>query len=198
MNQTKSQKQKCPHGHKFGIGTDEYDDCDECQLWDTCSDLKDNIRCGIEIPIEHKKKNSPPKENKATYIKLLQHPKWQRKRLEILSRDNFTCQTCDDTETMLHCHHKKYTYGNAPWECSDEDLITLCSNCHTGIENAKKKGYLFDVDTTTIYYGKFAFCMADKSPRVLLKCNENTDGMYFEGGDIKKVSQMILNALKND
>lgn len=27
---------KCPFGHKFGEDTDEFDDCDECDLWDKC------------------------------------------------------------------------------------------------------------------------------------------------------------------
>lgn len=62
------------------------------------------------------------------YSDKLKSPKWQRKRLEILNRDNFTCQTCQDTETELHVHHKSY-FGE-PWEAPDEDLITLCKICH--------------------------------------------------------------------
>ena len=38
---TKKTKGKCPFGHKFGIDTEEYDDCDECDLWEACSDKKD-------------------------------------------------------------------------------------------------------------------------------------------------------------
>ena len=27
---------KCPFGHKFGVDTDEFDDCDNCDVWDKC------------------------------------------------------------------------------------------------------------------------------------------------------------------
>lgn len=65
-----------------------------------------------------------------TYIEKLKDPRWQRKRLEILNRDDFTCQMCDDKETMLHVHHTYYENGLEPWEYPNESLRTLCSNCH--------------------------------------------------------------------
>jgi len=67
----------------------------------------------------------------STYIELLKHPKWQKKRLQILSRDNFTCQDCFDDEKTLHVHHKIYTKGAKPWEYEDVHLITLCEDCHS-------------------------------------------------------------------
>ena len=30
------EKQKCPHGFKFGVDTDEEDECEECKLWQVC------------------------------------------------------------------------------------------------------------------------------------------------------------------
>lgn len=27
---------KCPFGHKFGVDTDNFDDCDDCDVWDKC------------------------------------------------------------------------------------------------------------------------------------------------------------------
>jgi len=62
------------------------------------------------------------------YSKQLKHPKWQKKRLKILERDNFTCVHCGDTETTLNVHHKKYT-GMA-WDAPDENLETVCEDCH--------------------------------------------------------------------
>lgn len=67
---------------------------------------------------------------KPVYGDLLNDPKWQRKRLEIMQRDDFTCQLCSDTETELQVHHKKYIAGLKPWEYEDKYLITLCINCH--------------------------------------------------------------------
>jgi hypothetical protein len=70
---------------------------------------------------------------KPVYGDLLNDPRWQRKRLEIFQRDDFTCQLCNDTETELQEHHKKYIAGKATWEYEDTDLITLCVNCHKKI-----------------------------------------------------------------
>jgi hypothetical protein len=33
---------KCPYEHKFGVDTDEYEDCDECDKWDDCIEAKEN------------------------------------------------------------------------------------------------------------------------------------------------------------
>lgn len=63
-----------------------------------------------------------------TYSEKLKSPKWQKKRLEILNRDNFTCQMCADKETELHVHHLKY--NGEPYEVSNEELQTLCKHCH--------------------------------------------------------------------
>ena len=65
-----------------------------------------------------------------TYSTDLKKSKWQKKRLEILKRDNFTCQECLDTEQTLHVHHCNYIKGKKPWEYENESLITLCELCH--------------------------------------------------------------------
>jgi 5-methylcytosine-specific restriction endonuclease McrA len=59
-------------------------------------------------------------------------PRWQRKRLEIFSRDNWSCLNCGDATSELAVHHKKYYDGKEPWEYDDSNLITLCINCHEG------------------------------------------------------------------
>lgn len=58
------------------------------------------------------------------------HPNWQKKRLEILERDQFTCQRCGDTESTLHVHHTYYGSNLKLWEYGDRGLITLCEECH--------------------------------------------------------------------
>lgn len=72
------------------------------------------------------------------YQDKLRSPKWQKKRLEILQRDNFTCQLCGDEKTELHVHHIKYT--GEPCEAPDEDLQTLCKTCHELETLLHKKG----------------------------------------------------------
>lgn len=65
----------------------------------------------------------------STYQEKLKDPRWQKKRLEILNRDNWTCKCCGDQETTLHVHHRKYSDGD-PWDTEDNDLFTLCELCH--------------------------------------------------------------------
>ena len=64
------------------------------------------------------------------YSELLKDPRWQKKRLEILNRDGFKCQSCEDETSMLVVHHLFYEPAKDPWDCPDEALITLCENCH--------------------------------------------------------------------
>lgn len=66
----------------------------------------------------------------SAYAKKLRDPRWQKKRLEILRRDNWTCFWCGDTESTLHVHHTVYT-GKDPWETWDDCLLTLCEACHS-------------------------------------------------------------------
>jgi hypothetical protein len=63
-----------------------------------------------------------------SYSEKLKDPRWQRKRLEVFSRDNFTCVECGAKDKTLHVHHRKYS--GEPWEAPLEDLQTLCYECH--------------------------------------------------------------------
>ena len=67
------------------------------------------------------------------YKELLKHPKWQRKRLEIMERAEFACEFCRDDETCLHIHHKKYISGRKPWEYDNSNFICLCEVCHYNV-----------------------------------------------------------------
>lgn len=64
------------------------------------------------------------------YQKLLRDPRWQRKRLEIMQRDNWACVHCGDSTSELNVHHNRYITGHLPWEYADEHLTTLCKFCH--------------------------------------------------------------------
>lgn len=63
------------------------------------------------------------------------HPKWQAMRLKTLERFEFKCCVCDDTEKTLHVHHKRYPKGKRVWECSENDLMVLCEDCHKETED---------------------------------------------------------------
>jgi hypothetical protein len=70
------------------------------------------------------------------YSDKLKNPKWQKKRLKVLERDNWTCTLCGDTETTLNVHHKKYK--GEPWDIDDSELKTYCYYCHQVVEYLKK------------------------------------------------------------
>lgn len=64
----------------------------------------------------------------SNYSELLKDPRWQKKRLEIMERDGWQCQTCHSKTKTLNIHHMKYS--GKPWEAKDFQLITLCEDCH--------------------------------------------------------------------
>jgi len=75
-----------------------------------------------------------------TYQDMLKDPIWQRKRLEILNRDNFSCQKCGSKKDTLHIHHRHYINGRKPWDYPDTLLVTLCYKCHKEEEDIKQDG----------------------------------------------------------
>ncbi len=64
------------------------------------------------------------------YSEKLKDPRWQRRRLSVFERDNWTCQSCNRTDKTLHVHHLKYVSGLEPWEYDLSLLITYCDLCH--------------------------------------------------------------------
>lgn len=64
------------------------------------------------------------------YSEKLRDPRWQKKRLEVMQRDQFTCQRCSNNESTLNVHHKYYKAGADPWEYELDSLVTLCESCH--------------------------------------------------------------------
>jgi 5-methylcytosine-specific restriction endonuclease McrA len=72
-----------------------------------------------------------------TYAEKLKDPRWQKKRLEIMQRDDFTCQICKSKEKTLHIHHISYEYGVDPWNYEDINYKTLCEDCHNDEEYCK-------------------------------------------------------------
>ncbi len=83
-----------------------------------------------------------PKRQQSDYVEKLKDPRWQKLRLEILSRDKWTCQNCYAEMQYagnLQVHHKYYQYPPIdPWEYPKEDLITYCERCH--LEDEQERG----------------------------------------------------------
>lgn len=72
-----------------------------------------------------------------TYAEKLKDPRWQKKRLEVFERDNFTCQICNSKDETLNVHHKKYSKSGNPWDIYSKFLITYCEDCHKIVEDSK-------------------------------------------------------------
>lgn len=82
-----------------------------------------------------------------TGMKNHQDPRWQKKRLEILSRDRFVCLGCGAADKPLHVHHLYYCKGRSPWEYPNWALETRCEDCH-----APESQTLRDPDGTFVLY----------------------------------------------
>ena len=76
--------------------------------------------------------------DKKSYLEKLKDPRWQKRRLEILERDEWTCQQCGNKKSPLHVHHRYYIKGKDPWDYSNEMLLTLCEECHEKEVNFRK------------------------------------------------------------
>ena len=70
-----------------------------------------------------------------TYGALLFDPRWRSKRVQILERDKHRCILCGSIQS-LQVHHRQYHFieeqqqFKAPWDYTDNLLITLCEKCH--------------------------------------------------------------------
>ncbi len=65
------------------------------------------------------------------YAEKLKDPRWQKCRLEVLDRNNWTCQYCNDTKATLHVHHLCYnSVTRDPWDVDTYALLCICEVCH--------------------------------------------------------------------
>jgi len=67
----------------------------------------------------------------STYAQYLSSPAWEKKRLQILNRDNFICRFCSSSKAT-QVHH--LSYQNLGSE-SELELISVCYRCHQHIHN---------------------------------------------------------------
>lgn len=60
---------------------------------------------------------------------------WASRREAILNRDGYTCQICGKKHTGLEVHH--IIFRGQGGTDDENNLITLCEDCHTGIHSGK-------------------------------------------------------------
>lgn len=100
-----------------------------------------------------------------TYREKLKDPRWLKKRLEILEKDDYICQECFGPHKDLQVHHKYYKRNAEPWEYDNDALVTMCDNCHRQIHYFLKE---FDRE----YHERFkaAFSRYFTEPCVFFNC----------------------------
>jgi endonuclease IV len=76
-------------------------------------------------------------KSEPSYYELLQHPSWQRVRLEVMQRAGFACEHCEADDKQLSVHHSYYEKGKKPWEYPTESLHCLCDDCHREAQDLK-------------------------------------------------------------
>jgi hypothetical protein len=123
-----------------------------------------------------------------TYKEKLKSPKWQRKRLEILQRDEFKCKNCNSDEKTLQIHHLEYN-NCEPWEYENRYLITLCEDCH------KKEEQLKPFTSNSIEYLTSLGFLRNDISKIVMHLSNKTDSMndidtynYF-----KNITNNIIN-----
>lgn len=76
-------------------------------------------------------------QDKMDYKEQIKDPRWQKRRLEIFQKDEFTCKLCGNSQKTLHVHHIEYLSNHKIWEYDDKHLITLCEDCHSYVHELK-------------------------------------------------------------
>ena len=111
-------------------------------------------------------------------------PRWQKKRLEILERDRWSCAKCGMAENTLHVHHRYYIKGADPWDYPNEVLITLCEDCH------KNESECFWYDFQIIKEQVAIWCFStDIVPLFEVLCSWQKKGNY--------PTEVIIDALRH-
>lgn len=76
-------------------------------------------------------------------------PRWQKRRLQIMERDKFGCQSCGLTGRTLNVHHFVYKRGKDIWDYKDDELITLCNECHEALHFLLSNG-IYNMETLSM------------------------------------------------
>ena len=87
----------------------------------------------------------PKAKDTRTYSEKLKDPRWQKKRLDILHREDFVCEFCGEPGKTVHVHHLFYLSNREPWDYPDWVLRVLCEECHEkNCAEEKFMGFLSD------------------------------------------------------
>ena len=147
---------------------------------------------------------------KSDYFQKLKDPRWQKKRLEILQRDDFTCQNCQSKNNELHVHHKYYIYGNDPWDYQNSALIVLCKECHEEEDYYKESSQILIRNLKKCGFSNYNIeCLAMVFDELIFNTEKNTCdkiepeniigllGVFIKSPELQKVIENYKNGQIN-
>lgn len=88
-------------------------------------------------------------DRKSAYALKLLDPRWQKKRLLILERDQWKCVVCGNGKATLHVHHWQYE-GADPWDTPDEWLSAMCADCHRGETELRRESEIVLIEACKV------------------------------------------------
>ena len=119
-------------------------------------------------------------EGKKSFTEQYKNPKWQKKRLEILERDEYSCTECGNEEKTLHVHHYIYHKNKKVWEYDNKYLITLCDDCHSNwhesYDNIKENLCVGSTQLGEI--ANIITLLKSKSPLILMRTRKVIEEIY--------------------
>jgi len=106
-------------------------------------------------------------------------------RMKIIKRDHYRCQICgrrpdDYTDIELHVHHIRLWSGGGLTE--DDNLITLCDTCHSGLDPHEEHSLFFLLD----------------SERPNLDINKNRQEYYEGVHRYREIAQQMFEDIENN
>lgn len=88
--------------------------------------------------------------NKKDFLAQYQTKEWFELSKRIKARDNNTCQMCGCNNKPISVHHLCYRDGNI-LNNDDEELITLCEDCHKKQKESREHVFELLNDLRTVY-----------------------------------------------
>ncbi|GEM_PF-2268184 len=135
------------------------------------------------------------------FFEAYKHPKWQKKRLIILDRDEYMCRNCGESESQLHIHHLYYLPNYKPWEYDDDALLTLCEKCHKefteiATEIRKNIGLICNTDSL-LETSKLLSVIGNNPPYIPLDLRKIAEILISSDSDIYSKIMDFIETCKN-
>lgn len=127
------------------------------------------------------------------YKKALMHPNWQKMRLQVMLRDNWSCLRCKCSDETLNVHHKDYIKGHLPWEYPLNNFETLCHICHKKEHRQEQAIEIFSEEQKVLWR------LVDRQePEIITALNEQIQNLNSElktQQDFSIVEEVIKNIM---